>query len=128
MFKTWSISLDSTTPGCRSCNVSITKGRPDAREFNEYISWFLEDNPTANCSKRFVSDYLTTFYCKLASDFEKISLLIEFVLSMWFLVCSCFIAAFSISSCLTALIGLFLAVTQHTVPVLSFKAPIRIVQ
>lgn len=37
---------------CSSCNISFTKeGRPNPLEFEKYISFFLQDNPTETCAK-----------------------------------------------------------------------------
>ncbi|KAF6030906.1 NPC1 [Bugula neritina] len=49
--KTFCSSSDTTTPGCKSCNVSFDKGRPKPEDFKEYLDWYLHDNPTAACSK-----------------------------------------------------------------------------
>lgn len=37
---------------CKSCNINLTKqGRPDPTEFQEFIPFFLQDNPDASCAK-----------------------------------------------------------------------------
>ncbi|XP_067952153.1 NPC intracellular cholesterol transporter 1-like [Watersipora subatra] len=36
---------------CKTCEVEFSQGRPDSAAFEEYISFFLIDNPNPTCSK-----------------------------------------------------------------------------
>ena len=38
---------------CASCNITLSpeNKRPDAKSFNRYVSFFLQDNPGTNCAK-----------------------------------------------------------------------------
>lgn len=44
---------DSTVrdPDCVPCQVKMNFGRPDADSFMKFLPWFLEDNPSVDCSK-----------------------------------------------------------------------------
>lgn len=64
---------DNTTQGCQTCNVSFTKGRPVGKDFKEYISWFLQDNPTAVCSKGYVlvAIFMMQLVCLVALEEQR---------------------------------------------------------
>jgi len=36
---------------CSSCGIDVQDGRMPPEDFNKYLPWFLEDNPSSECPK-----------------------------------------------------------------------------